>query len=807
MRRSAIATKILLALTLGASVAACEDVETRVARHYERGLELREAGEEEKAAVEFRNALRLDERHAGARFEIAKVFEADGNLRAALGNYREAADLDTENAAARIRLARLLLLGGQLDEAVSYAAEALELSPDDPDALLIEATVLLGRGEEAAGLEILRRTLEIAPHHVDATVLSASYMMSKGEAADALEALDDALVVHPEARELNVLKLRALAEIGDDSAAMAHLRHMSELYPENTDIRRQLARNLAASGEMAAAEEQFRAIADAEAESMEAAADVVRFVLATRGEEAARSEMDSRIASAATPELKARLHIMRAELDYRSGDPEGAKQRLSAALDATEDDAVAAPLQVALAQFAVAEERRDEAAGLLAAVLEDDPANIDALALRARLRIDAYEFPAAISDLRTALDSEPDNVRLLQLSALAHQRNGSPDLAGENLASAAQASGFEPEVALNYASFLLERGRDRAAETVLSETARRHPQDASVLAALARLRIALEDWVGAETVTAALRALEGGGDAADQLDAAALTAQGRFDESIRLLENMSASVTARSTVLASLVTAYMRSGRIEDAEAVLDDRLAAEPDDIATRLLRAEVHLALDQPEEGQAMLGSIVERSPESPVGYTALARLHLRSGRVDEAESVARAGIEAVEADEGLRSMLAAIYDQRGDFDGAIEQYDMLYRTRPNSLVYANNLASLLAEHYGDDETKLARAASIAQRLRVSDVPHFQDTYGWIMFLRGEHDRALRSLIPAAEALPNMALVRYHLGRAYAAVGEVALARENLEAALTVSQAFPKAESAREALASLPADETETR
>jgi tetratricopeptide (TPR) repeat protein len=82
------------------------------------------------------------------------------------------------------------------------------------------------------------------------------------------------------------------------------------------------------------------------------------------------------------------------------------------------------------------------------------------------------------------------------------------------------------------------------------------------------------------------------------------------------------------------------------------------------------------------------------------------------------------------------------------------------------ANNLASLIST-YREDQESLERAYTIARRLRGSDVPPFQDTYGWIAYRRGEYEEALAHLEPAAAALPEDPLVQYHLGMTYLALG----------------------------------------
>ena len=123
---------------------------------------------------------------------------------------------------------------------------------------------------------------------------------------------------------------------------------------------------------------------------------------------------------------------------------------------------------------------------------------------------------------------------------------------------------------------------------------------------------------------------------------------------------------------------------------------------------------------------------------------------------------------------------------------------------MVAANNFASFVADHRADDSASLERAFNAAKRLRASKVPQYQDTYGWLQYLRGDYNGALRSLIPVAEALPDNPWVRYHIGMTYAKLGKGAEARPHLEAALDLAGdgPFPQADEIRAALMNLPAE-----
>jgi Flp pilus assembly protein TadD len=71
----------------------------------------------------------------------------------------------------------------------------------------------------------------------------------------------------------------------------------------------------------------------------------------------------------------------------------------------------------------------------------------------------------------------------------------------------------------------------------------------------------------------------------------------------------------------------------------------------------------------------------------------------------------------------------------------------------------------------------------LRNTNVPAFQDTYGWIEFRRGNIQDAIGYLEPAANVLTTDALAQFHLGMAYAATGRKDAALERLNGFLGLS------------------------
>ena len=70
------------------------------------------------------------------------------------------------------------------------------------------------------------------------------------------------------------------------------------------------------------------------------------------------------------------------------------------------------------------------------------------------------------------------------------------------------------------------------------------------------------------------------------------------------------------------------------------------------------------------------------------------------------------------------------------------------------------------------------MARRLRDTEVPPFQDTYGWILSRRGDYAEALTYLEPAAAALAGNPLVQFHHAEAALALERSDAARAELPA-----------------------------
>jgi tetratricopeptide (TPR) repeat protein len=206
----------------------------------------------------------------------------------------------------------------------------------------------------------------------------------------------------------------------------------------------------------------------------------------------------------------------------------------------------------------------------------------------------------------------------------------------------------------------------------------------------------------------------------------------------------------------------------------------------------------------------ALAAEAPALPQPHQALYALLSGQDRTAEANAALEAGLAATEGDANLMFLQAGAFEAAGNFEGAIAIYEDLYARDTSNAVLANNLASLITTHRTDPES-LERAFAIARRLRDAEVPHFQDTYGWILHRRGDSAQALPYLEAAATGLPDNPLVLFHLGEVRFALGQAAEARTAFARVVELAgedDPLPQVASARARLAEigdLPAAEPE--
>jgi tetratricopeptide (TPR) repeat protein len=324
------------------------------------------------------------------------------------------------------------------------------------------------------------------------------------------------------------------------------------------------------------------------------------------------------------------------------------------------------------------------------------------------------------------------------------------------------------------------------------------------LTRLGQVWISQKNWAKVAGATQALQNI-GTPDAlanARGLQAAELQSKGNLEAAITFLQSELDQDGSDTGALAQIIQAQALAGKFDEARSLLDGALAKTPNDGNLQLLSAGLSAAQGKFPEAEAGFRKVIADYPNSETAPARLYELLRAAGRTQEASATLETAVQAHPRSTTLRWMLASEYQLDGKIPEAIAIYDALYAENSANVVIANNLASLLTT-FSNDPANLQRADAVARRLRGSDVPAFQDTYGWIEYLKGNYSEALSALEPAAKGLPDDAGAQVHLGLTYAALGQTEKAKLALTRGLELAGDDPSQqfEMARKALADLPA------
>lgn len=753
-------------------VAACDSSEERAENHFQKGLELLEQGEVERALVELRNVFQLNGEHREARRTYARTVAEQGNQAEAFAQYLRLVEQYPEDLEGRSELAHMAAQSGNWTEAERHLEVAETLNPTDP--VLRSVRVGLSyrnalRDEvpeaQAEAAQAARALLEEDLSLPVAQMVAVENLVRNQDWDGALTLVDRLLEVS-DGFNLHRLRLSVLDQLGERDEVADHLRLMVERFPE-AGLHRTLVSRLIEDGRLEDAEAYLRErITDPNtAEDSQPRLELLSFITEQRGINAAIDEVDRMLVDAPSDEMV--LRSLRANLDFERGN----RDQALAAMDALTKDAEPSrennTIKVLYARMLQQVGNLVGARALVEEVLEHDPGQIGAIKLKAGWLVEDDRPGDALVELRTALDNAPRDPEILTLMAQAHQRAGDHTLMAEMLAMAVEVSGHRRAEALRYVAHLIAEDKLFSAEEILLAALRNENEDPQLLARLGDLYVRTEDWGRAQQVISRLNALNLPQSEAlvAELTARLLAAQNRAQDLARFLNDLTTDQTNLGAS-AAIIRLHLANGDVAQALEYSTELLSADPENPTLRFLQAGVLATEGQLDAAGEILTQLTQEFPQSEQTWLSLYRVQRSQGLLDASDVTLSQAATSLPESRNIKWVQASVFEARGDINSAIEIYEALYEADSSNVIVANNLASLLAT-YRDDEESLQRAFVVARRLRAADQPAFQDTYGWITARLGNLHEALKYLEPAAEGLGTDPVVQFHLADVYRQLG----------------------------------------
>lgn len=401
-----------------------------------------------------------------------------------------------------------------------------------------------------------------------------------------------------------------------------------------TSVQTRLERAAAAldKGDLSAALADARAAAEKDGGNSQAKLLLARISLKQGDAAGALAEIERAGAQGIVTDA---LVELKAEAQLAAGRHEEARQTLGARTASTRG-------QVLLAQALFQSGQQADAGKLLADVLARDPRQPDAMLLQARVQATGGDKTAANQTLDALLEAHPDQSHALQLRGqLATQRGDTRAAiaALEQARKSARAQMSFPEqwsLLAMLAQLKLDTDDVAGAAADIEALRKAAPESPATELLRARLLLVQKDVNGA--VVLLQKAVVGSpGDARlRRLLAMALSQQGSREQAINQLTSLLADDPADAMSRRALAEIYLAQGDYPGAERLMRDAPAGSTEDAGSEWLRAAI---LARSGNGAAALVAM-ERAAAAQKGNVALqvelARAYLSAGRLADARSL---------------------------------------------------------------------------------------------------------------------------------------------------------------------------
>jgi tetratricopeptide (TPR) repeat protein len=765
---------LMLALT------ACSSPEEKAAGYIISGDDLFQEGDLNKAEVQYKNALQVNQNLPDAWFGLAKIHERRAEWKRAYSVLNQLRELSPQHVDGRLMLAQLLLTANELYQAMLDATEILEMAPDDVRSHTLMAAVQFQLGNLEGAQKAVSKALELDANHADALLVQAQIMTSQERYDDALALLDKAIETTRDNVSYYLMKLQVNRELGDRGAIEQVYLALVDQFPAESKYKQALARHYLEGNDLDSAERVLQQIVESEPENIDYRVSLVVFKRQHRSLDEAITLVESYIKS---EEEEYRFRFLLGDLyeSDKQNDNAVAIYENIIADDGTQSNGLDARNKIALIEMRAG--NRSSAHTLINEVLEEDKNNENALLLQAGFQISDGEFDDAILSARTLLRDNPDSIQGLALLGQAYEASGSRELAIESYSNAFQLSPGTPTIANRLAQFyLLERNAARADE-ILQQSFNSGNRSAEALKLLTQAKLALGDWDRAEQLARQLQKVEG--QEADSLQLLGVVYLGKqqMEASIEAFRRAHELAPGAEQPVISLVRTYVSSGRSEEARRFLETILKVDDDNVNALMLLGELSLAEGSDAEAIKYFSAVIKSDPKYVLGYRRLALVYSNQNQAEKADETIRAAMAAVSDDSSLAIHLASLHEKNSEFDEAIEIYQSLLKKDEKSLIAKNNLANLLVDHRGD-QASLEQARKIAVEFRNFEIPEFRDTYAWVSVKSGTNlEEAIVILEGIVRDYDQVDVYAYHLGEAYRRKGDSKNAITYLQKAITLS------------------------
>ena len=294
----------------------------------------------------------------------------------------------------------------------------------------------------------------------------------------------------------------------------------------------------------------------------------------------------------------------------------------------------------ALAQMAVRNKKLAEAEQYAQAAVKEVPQDVGAILLLARLQEARGDVADAEKTLSQAYAEQPDSLQLTAGLVTFYGRQKRLDDVQRILQEFLSRGDLSPEGRLFAADAYLRLRKVPEAEKVLLDGIDTATPDVRLLQAYTRIK----------------------------------AAQGKIDDALAVMVRAKEKVKPPSAIHYELARLYLQLKKIPEAQAVVDEILAADENDFDGRVMRAQLRLINKDADGALDDFRELLKEAPQDPMIHAGLAGAHLALGDSLLARQELEKVVELSPDNTAARIQLARLYLQDKDTDTALARLEPL-------------------------------------------------------------------------------------------------------------------------------------
>jgi len=777
MRTILLTIALIFAIVIPATAADGPDRTAK--KFYKNGLKAYEKTDFPEARQQLEKAIENYPEYADAYYTLGRIALAEKQTQQAFEYFSKATRIDPTHSQAQLEMGRILMAARMPEEALLRVEAVLKNDPGNLDALLVKGSALLAQKRSADAVQILSPLFEKGERSRDLILLLAAAHFRKGEATLGESVLKAGIKAHPKDVALHLQMAGAHQRAGDLKAAQTFLQKVIEIDPANAAYPITLARLHWESGENQKADQVLDDALKADPDDPARRIAVANFYLEKKQVDRARQLLMEGIASG---DAGARLRLALSELYLKTNRAQEAVDLLEKGLKETQASETTTRIRLhnALAKIYLSARKIETAKTYAENVLKQDPTNLQALITRGMALKSSGKPDAAIRDFTQVLRRKPDFVQgYLQLAdAYAMQRNAG--MARKTLETGLRVAPDNRELLMaSYRVCLMEKDYKQAEQHLL-DLVEKYPLAIDAQAMLGDFYLTLNDESAARREYSEI-VLKSPRSAVGYIKLARLYArQGQTDSAVAQLQKGLGLVEDNQALAAELVNVWLSAEHFDDALALCDKRLKANPEEAFAHYLKGRVFSRMKKYDSAKKSFEKAAEIDPMWPEAGNSLAAVYLLQDKKKEAIDHFAQTLARNPKNPTATLVLGRLYEERNEYDKAIEVYENGVAKVPGFWSAANRLAFLLADRATSVDTldRALNIASAAYRMKPGQGAII-DTLGWIYHKKGETERALHLYEQLITAAPEDPVVNYHMGVVLEKSGDIDTARKKLQTA----------------------------